>query len=90
MRYYEFLLEYDRAKERERVEKIPNFNSRLTYDPTFNLVDLEKADPTPNKNYVPRLIQWWLAGEKMEDLTSTIADSLEKFHILKQKNLLKT
>jgi hypothetical protein len=31
----------------------------------------------------------WLNGEKMEDLTSTIADDLHKFNALKQKNLLK-
>jgi hypothetical protein len=51
MRYYEFLLEYDRSKEIERIEKLPLYQQRIKVD-KFDISKLEKADPTPNKNYV--------------------------------------
>ena len=89
MRYQEFLLEYDRSREQQRIETLPAYQTRLKQDPEFSLERLESADPTTQKIYVPRLATWWLRGAKLEDLISRGADALEKFVQLKQKNLLK-
>ena len=89
MRYQEFLLEYDRSREQQRIESLPSYQTRLKQEPEFSLERLESADPTPQKIYVPRLATWWLRGAKLEDLISRGADALEKFVQLKQKNLLK-
>lgn len=90
MRYTEFLLEYDRSREQQRIESLPAYSARIKQDPGFSLEKLESADPTPQKIYVPRLATWWLRGAKLEDLISRGADALEKFAQLKQKNLLKS
>ena len=89
MRAHQFLLEYDRSREQQRIESLPAYQTRLKQDPGFSLEQLESADPTPQKIYVPRLATWWLRGAKLEDLISRGADALEKFAQLKQKNLLK-
>jgi hypothetical protein len=46
---------------------------------------LEQADPTKNKQYVQNLIKFYIAGEQLEDLTSTAVEYLTKFHKLKAK-----
>ena len=89
MRYTEFLLEYDRSREQARIEAVGAYQARQLQDPDFSLEQLESADPTAQKIYVPRLATWWLRGIKLEDLISRGADLLEKFVQLKQKNLLK-
>jgi hypothetical protein len=89
MRATEFLLEYDRSREQQRIESLPAYQTRLKQDPKFSLERLESADPTTQKIYVPRLVQWWLAGEPTEDLISTTADALSKYHTLKNKKLIK-
>jgi hypothetical protein len=89
MRAHEFLLEYDRSREQQRIESLPAYQQRLKQDPNFSLEKLESSDPTPQKIYVPRLVQWWLAGESVEDLISTTADALAKYHTLKNKKLIK-
>ena len=89
MRAHQFLLEYDRSREQQRIETLPAYQTRLKQDPEFSLERLESADPTPQRIYVPRLATWWLRGAKLEDLISRGADALEKFVQLKQKNLLK-
>ena len=89
MRAYQFLLEYDRSREQQRIESLPAYQQRIKQDPGFSLERLESGDPTPQKIYVPRLAQWWLAGEPTEDLISTTADALEKYHQLKNKKLIK-
>ena len=89
MRYREFLLEYDRSREQQRIESLPAYQQRIKQDPEFSLERLESGDPTPQKIYVPRLAQWWLAGEPVEDLSSTTADALEKYHKLKIKKQIK-
>ena len=88
MRYQEFITEYDRSREQQRIEALPAYQARLKQDPEFSLERLESADPTAQKIYVPRLAQWWLAGEPIEDLISTSADALEKYHTLKVKKKL--
>ena len=90
MRYTEFLLEYDRSREQNRIEAVPTYQTRQKQDPEFSLEKLESADPTPQKIYVPRLAAWWLAGEPTEDLISTTADALAKYHALKIKKKLKS
>ena len=90
MRYTEFLLEYDRSREQTRIEAVPTYQTRQKQDPGFSLEKLESADPTPQKIYVPRLATWWLAGEPTEDLISTTADALAKYHALKIKKKLKS
>ena len=89
MRYQEFIIEYDRSREQQRIESLPAYQTRLKQEPEFSLERLESADPTPQRIYVPRLATWWLRGAKLEDLISRGADALEKFVQLKQKNLLK-
>ena len=90
MRYTEFLLEYDRSREQNRIEAVGAYQTRRKQDPGFSLEKLESADPTPQKIYVPRLAAWWLAGEPTEDLISTTADALAKYHALKIKKKLKS
>jgi hypothetical protein len=89
MRAYQFLLEYDRSREQQRIEVLPAYQQRIKQDPSFSLEKLESGDPTPQKIYVPRLAQWWLAGKPIEDLISTTADALAKYHTLKNKKLIK-
>lgn len=89
MRSKEFLLEYDRSREQQRIESLPAYPERLRQDPEFSLEKLESADPTPQKTYVPRLATWWMRGAKIEDLISTTADALEKYQQLKIKKKIK-
>ena len=50
---------------------------------------LEKADPTPNKNYVQWLARTYINNDdSLEDVESTTADYLDKFHRLKIKHHL--
>ena len=65
------------------------YQTRLKQDPDFSLEQLESADPTPQKIYVPRLTTWWLAGEPVEDLISTTADALVLYHLLKIKKQIR-
>ena len=89
MRYTEFLLDYDRSREQNRIEAVGAYQTRQKQDPGFSLEKLESADPTAQKIYVPRLATWWLAGEPTEDLISTTADALAKYHLLKNKKLIR-
>jgi hypothetical protein len=53
------------------------------------LEKLEAADPTNNKGYVQWLARLYINGEtSLEDIESTIADYLDKFHKLKVKRHL--
>ena len=88
MRYTEFLLEYDRSREQNRIEAVGAYQARRKQDPDFSLEQLESADPTPQKIYVPRLATWWLAGEPVADLISTTADALALYHQLRIKKLI--
>ena len=50
---------------------------------------LEEADPTPNKNYVQWLARTYINNDdSLEDVESTTADYLDKFHRLKIKHHL--
>ena len=89
MRAHELLLEYDRSREQQRIQSIPAYQQRIQQDTTFSLDQLEQADPTSAKSYVPRLATWWLQGTPLEDLVSRGADALSKYQQLKQKNQLK-
>ena len=88
MRYTEFLLEYDRSREQNRIEAVGAYQTRQKQDPGFSLEKLESADPTAQKIYVPRLATWWLAGQPVADLISTTADALALYHQLKIKKLI--
>lgn len=103
MRAREYLLEYNRQKtEQNYGDKIVMIARR---DPTIpsevrkqadnpQLVDivlsqLERADPTKNKEYVQGLAKLYAnGGLKMEDASSTLADYLTKFHKLKIKRMI--
>ena len=103
MRAREFLLEYNRQKtEQNYGDKIVMIARR---DPTIpgevrkqadnlQLIDivlsqLERADPTKNKEYVQGLAKLYAnGGLKMEDASSTLADYLTKFHKLKVKRMI--
>ena len=50
------------------------------------LEKLEASDPTTNKGYVQWLARLYINGEtSLEDIESTVADYLDKFHKLKVK-----
>ncbi|CAB4129251.1 hypothetical protein UFOVP112_349 [uncultured Caudovirales phage] len=103
MRAREYLLEYNRQKtEQNYGDKIVMIARR---DPTIpgevrkqadnlQLIDivlsqLERADPTKNKEYVQGLAKLYAnGGLKMEDASSTLADYLTKFHKLKVKRMV--
>ena len=103
MRAREYLIEYNRQKtEQNYGDKIIMIARR---DPTIpgevrkqadnlQLVDivlsqLERADPTKNKEYVQGLAKLYAnGGLKMEDASSTLADYLTKFHKLKIKRMI--
>jgi hypothetical protein len=103
MRAREYLIEYNRQKtEQNYGDKIIMIARR---DPTIpqqvrkeadnlQLVDivlsqLERADPTKNKEYVQGLAKLYAnGGLKMEDASSTLADYLTKFHKLKVKRMI--
>jgi hypothetical protein len=57
-----------------------------------NLIDeIENADPTPNKQYVPWLAKMYSEGNygsDLEDLKSTTKDALIKFEMLKNRRQL--
>lgn len=103
MRAHEYLLEYNRQKtEQNYGDKIVMIARR---DPTIpaevrkqadnlQLVDivisqLERADPTKNKEYTQGLAKLYAnGGLKMEDASSTLADYLARFHKLKTKRMV--
>jgi hypothetical protein len=103
MRAREYLIEYNRQKtEQNYGDKIVMIARR---DPTIpaevrkqadnlQLVDivlsqLERADPTKNKEYTQGLAKIYAnGGLKMEDASSTLADYLAKFHKLKTKRMV--
>jgi hypothetical protein len=103
MRAREYLIEYNRQITQQNYgDKIVMIARR---DPTIpaevrkqadnlQLVDivlsqLEKADPTRNKEYTQGLAKLYAnGGLKMEDATSTLADYLTKFHKLKAKRMI--
>lgn len=63
------------------------FSNDIILDRVLN--QLESADPTTNKQYVQTLAKWYTQGAtKMEDLLSRGADCLEKFELLKRRNLI--
>ena len=103
MRAREYLIEYNRQKtEQNYGDKIVMIARRDTTIPAevrkqadnLQLVDivisqLEKADPTRNKEYTQGLAKLYVnGGLKMEDATSTLADYLTKFHKLKIKRMI--
>jgi len=53
------------------------------------LDQIEKSDPTPNKEYAQGLAKMYAQGEtQFEDMGSTLTDYLAKFHKLKQKKVI--
>jgi len=53
-------------------------------------LELENADPTPNKQYVQWLVKAYINGSELEDLYSRGKDNLIKFELLKKKRLIKS
>ena len=49
------------------------------------LVSVEKNDPTVNQQYVTRMLQWFVNGTRMEDITSIAKKELKKFEELKKR-----
>jgi hypothetical protein len=75
------------AGKRDRSLVSDKFKEHLSIETI--LLNLENADPTPNKQYVPTLAKWYSAGGlKIEDLLSRGKDALENFEIFKRRNLL--
>ena len=84
MRYREFLVEYQRAAEQQRIESTSAYQGRLQQDPEFSLERAEEIDPTPNKAYVSRIANWWLKGESYADLKQILPQALAQFQQYKQ------
>jgi hypothetical protein len=56
----------------------------------FIMGELERSDPTRNKNYAQALTKMYTAGDTpLEDFTSTMANDLVKFDKLKNKKKIK-
>ena len=70
---------FENVKEPEQIAK---------FVADFVIEPLERADPTKNKQYVQNLIKFYIAGEQLEDLTSTAVEYLTKFHKLKAKKMI--
>lgn len=102
MRAKEFLNEYDRSKTEQNFgQKILAVAKRDNTIPMgvrqagdqelldVILSNIEKVDPTPNKEYTQGLAKIYGLGQtKLEDMTSTLADYLAKFHKLKIKKMI--
>ena len=103
MRAQEFLVEYKRELTQQAWG--PKLVAAAKKDPTIpaefrrqgqdaELIDmvlsqLERADPTANKQYTQGLAKLYAnGGLHMEDATSTLAEYLAKFHRLNQKKML--
>lgn len=89
MRFYEILLEY------KQDITVKNFGDKLTaharsfenkaLDPTAIVAEIEKADPTPNKQYMMWLIKQYLNKTfRLEDV-SRISDVLGSYHKAKPR-----
>lgn len=76
--------EEEKAKEAEKLAILKNQLAIKV------LHKLEETDPTQNKEYVQWLARLYINGEtNLEDVESTLADYLDKFHRLKTKHHLK-
>jgi hypothetical protein len=76
--------EEEKAKEAEKLAILKNQLAIKV------LNKLEETDPTQNKEYVQWLARLYINGEtNLEDVESTLADYLDKFHRLKTKHHLK-
>jgi len=76
--------EKELAKEKEKLAILKN---QLAVS---ILTKIEETDPTKNKNYVQWLVRTYSNNTMpLEDVVSTIADYLDKFHKLKIKRHLK-
>lgn len=66
-------------------EKLKAFNSSIEEEINAILEDFEAADPSNNKQYVQWLLNRYIDNSisRLEDVGSTIADMLEKYHTLK-------
>ena len=81
----------DLAKIEAKKEKLKEKKSVLENQLAVKvLTKLEKTDPTKNKEYVLWLARIYIKDEiSIEDVESTLADYLHKFHKLKTKHHLK-
>lgn len=102
MRAREYLLEYNRQKTAQNFgDKIimiarrdSTLNPQLKSLQNVGLLDavlsmIEQSDPTKNKEYSQALAKLYSnGGIRFEDLGSTVADYLTKFHKLKVKRMI--
>ena len=87
MRTREFIFEYDRAREQQRIQTA--YDKRIDQDPEFTWERLEQLDPTPQQKYVPRLAQWWLNGSDILDLADDLDPALYYYFQLGIKKKLR-
>ena len=90
MRFSEILFEYHRNEIKKNLGSAiqPRLEAEKV-DIDELLEKLEKADPSPSLGYVRWLVRTFIQGVKLEDLTSRVADILEKYHKLKKSRKLK-
>ena len=74
----------DLAKIKQKKEKLEEKALILKNQLAVKILDkLESADPTKNKNYVQWLARTYINNDdSLEDVESTVADFLDKFHRL--------
>jgi len=92
----ELLLEYDHDITLQKfgpalvdkAKKDPTAK-KLVKNPTAILQNIEAGDPTPHKEYTQWLVRLYINNPiRLEDVKSTMGDTLEKFNKLKIKKVL--
>ena len=66
-------------------ERLKMHNTTIDEEIDAILEEFEEADPSPNKQYVLWMLETYIGGgiSRLEDVTSTTADLLERYHTLK-------
>jgi hypothetical protein len=84
-------LAYEQAKQDNDQERVQRSMDSMDQWVTTQIQALERADPSPNKQYVQWMLRLWTnphGVSRIEDITSTTSEMLHKYHELKQRNKL--
>ncbi len=84
-------LAYEQAKQDNDQERVQRSMDSMDQWVTTQIQALERADPSPNKQYVQWMLRLWTnphGVSRIEDITSTTSEMLHRYHELKQRNKL--
>jgi hypothetical protein len=84
-------LAYEQAKQDNDQARVEQSVDSMDQWVTTQIQALERADPSPNKQYVQWMLRLWTnphGVSRIEDITSTTAEMLHRYHELKQRNKL--